>query len=156
MDTNEASPASETSLAAIVKTEEENSKISGRNYLCWSGRVRSTRGQAIEAWKLHKSNPSRVTWGGLSGDQHVSCPKLASPTGNMFLNHSQTVLRTLQTHIYNLSETLQQRNIIRHITCYLPLINSTIRAPALTCRSKWIFSFWVARSDNSNTVKNRI
>lgn len=35
METNEASPASETSLAAIVKTEEENSKISGRNYLCW-------------------------------------------------------------------------------------------------------------------------
>ena len=33
METNEACPASETSLAAIVKTEEENLKISGRNYL---------------------------------------------------------------------------------------------------------------------------
>ena len=30
METNEASPASETSPAAFVKTEEENSKISGR------------------------------------------------------------------------------------------------------------------------------
>ena len=32
METNEPSPASETSPAAFVKTEEENSKISGRNY----------------------------------------------------------------------------------------------------------------------------
>ena len=32
METNEASPASEMSPAAFVKTEEENSKISGRNY----------------------------------------------------------------------------------------------------------------------------
>ena len=102
METNEPSPASETSPAAFVKTEEENSKISGRNYWRWSGRVRSTRGQAIEAWELYKSNPSRVTWGGLSRDQYVSCPKLASPPGNIFLNHSQTVFPTLQTHIYNL------------------------------------------------------
>ena len=40
METSEASPASEMSPAAFVKTEEENSKISGRNYLRWSGRVR--------------------------------------------------------------------------------------------------------------------
>ena len=33
METNEPSPASETSPAAFVKTEEENSKIKGRNYL---------------------------------------------------------------------------------------------------------------------------
>ena len=105
MKTNEPSPASETSPAAFVKTEEENSKISGRNYLRWSGRVRSTRGQAIEAWELYKSNPSRVTWSGLSRDQYVSCPKLASPPGNIFLNHSQTVFPTLQTHIYNLSNS---------------------------------------------------
>ena len=59
METNEASPASEMRPAAFVKTEEENSKISGRNYWRWSGRVRSTRGQVIEAWELYKSNPSR-------------------------------------------------------------------------------------------------
>ena len=35
METNEPSPASETSPAAFVKTEEENSKIKGPNYLRW-------------------------------------------------------------------------------------------------------------------------
>ena len=140
METNEASPASEMRPAAFVKTEEENSKISGRNYWRWSGRVRSTRGQAIEAWELYKSNPSRVTWGGLSRDQYVSCPKLASPTGNIFLNHSQTVFPTLQTHIlFKISETLTTK---KHNSPYynllLTLINSTIRLPALTCGSTWM------------------
>ena len=66
METNETSPASETSPATFVKTEEENSKISGRNYLRRSGRVRSTRGQAIEAWELYKSNPSSAEWPGVA------------------------------------------------------------------------------------------
>ena len=138
METNEPSPASETSPAAFVKTEEENSKIKGRNYLRWSGRVRSTRGQAIEAWELYKSNPSRVTWGGLSRDQYVSCPKLASPPGNIFLNHSQTVFPTLQTHIYNLRPLTTKKHNSPCYNLLITLINSTIRLPALTCVSKWI------------------
>ena len=75
---NETSPASETNPAAFVKMAEENPKISGPNYLRRNGRVRSTRGQANETCELYKSNPSRVTRGGLSRDQYVSCPKLAS------------------------------------------------------------------------------
>ena len=47
-----------------------------------SDRARSTRGQANEAWVLYKLNPSRVSWGDLSREWYIACPKLASVAGN--------------------------------------------------------------------------
>ena len=46
-----------------------------------SGRARSTRGQENEAWALYKKNPSRESWGDLSGD--IICPKPPSPAGKI-------------------------------------------------------------------------
>ena len=40
--------------------------------------------QKSEAWALYKSNPYRVSWGDLSGDRYIACPKLASPAANAF------------------------------------------------------------------------
>ena len=41
--------------------------------------------QMSEAWALYKSNPYRVSWGDLSRDLYIACPKLASPAANAFL-----------------------------------------------------------------------
>ena len=40
--------------------------------------------QMSEAWALYKSNPYRVSWGDLSRDRYIACPKLASPAANAF------------------------------------------------------------------------
>ena len=44
-------------------------------------RARSTRDQENEAWALYKKNPSRESWGDLSGD--IICPKPPSPAGKI-------------------------------------------------------------------------
>ena len=34
-------------------------------------------------WALHKSNPSRDSWGDLSRDRYIACLELCSPAGNL-------------------------------------------------------------------------
>ena len=51
----------------------------GWNHLCRSGWTRSTRSQANEAWALYKSNPSWVSWGDLSRNWYITCPKVSLP-----------------------------------------------------------------------------
>ena len=135
METNEPSPASETSPAAFVKTEEENSKISGRNYLRWSGRVRSTRGQAIEAWELYKSNPSRVTWGGLSRDQYISCPKLASSPLETYFWTTLKLSFPLSRPTFTILETLTTKE---HNSPYTLLLTIHKQDHQSACLNLWI------------------
>ena len=56
----------------------------GRKSMRRSGRARSTRCQANEAWALNKVNPSRMFWGDLSRERYIVCPKLAFLAGNTF------------------------------------------------------------------------
>ena len=78
MKANEAFPARETNPTDVDKLEGYQKMAETSSDADVAGPLRSTRGQANEACELYKSDPSRVTRGGLSRDQYVSCPKLAS------------------------------------------------------------------------------
>ena len=78
--TNEAFAARETNPLTNSKDIIQKGQKSTR----LSGRARSTRELANEAWALCKSNSSRVSRGDLSRDRYIACPKLAFPAGNTF------------------------------------------------------------------------
>ena len=59
-----------------------------REYARRSSRARSTRGQENEAWALYKKNPPRESWGDLSGDRYIICPKPPYPAEKI-LNRRQ-------------------------------------------------------------------
>ena len=84
MKANEAFPARETNPTDVDKLEGYQKMAETSSDADVAGPLRSTRGQANEAWALYKSNLSRVTWSGLSSDLYVTCPKLASPTRDTF------------------------------------------------------------------------
>ena len=69
----------------IPKTLANSKNIiqTDREYARRSSRARSTRGQENEAWALYKKIPSRESWGDLSRDRHIICPKRPSPTGKI-------------------------------------------------------------------------
>ena len=48
-----------------------------------SSGARSTRGPKNEAWALYKKIPSRETWGDLSRDRYIMCPRPPSPAGKI-------------------------------------------------------------------------
>ena len=48
-----------------------------------SSRARSTPGQENEAWALYQKSPYRESWGNLSGDRYIICPKPPSPAGKI-------------------------------------------------------------------------
>ena len=54
-----------------------------REHVRRSGRARSTRAQENEAWALYKKHISRESWGDLSGDRYIICPKPPSPAGKI-------------------------------------------------------------------------
>ena len=56
-------------------TNSKNIIQTHREYARRSSRARSTRGQENEAWALYKKNPSRKSWGDLSGDRYIICAK---------------------------------------------------------------------------------
>ena len=64
-------------------TNSKNIIQTHREYARRSSRARSTRGQENEAWALYKKIPSRGSWGDLSRDRYIICPKPPSPTGKI-------------------------------------------------------------------------
>ena len=52
-------------------TDSKDTIQKGRKSSRQSGRARSTRSQANEAWALYKSNPSRVSWVDLSRNRYM-------------------------------------------------------------------------------------
>ena len=62
----------------------------GWNYLRWSGWARSTLSQANETWALYKSNPSRKSWGDLSRNWYITCPKVSLPCWKRAIVHFST------------------------------------------------------------------
>ena len=69
-------------------TNSKNIIQTDREYARRSSRARSTRGQENEAWALYKKIPSQGTWGDLSMDRYIICPKPPSPAGKI-LNRRQ-------------------------------------------------------------------
>ena len=65
MKANEAFPARETNPTDVDKLEGYQKMAETSSDADVAGPLRSTRGQANEAWALYKSNPSRVTLRGL-------------------------------------------------------------------------------------------
>ena len=65
----------------ILKTLTNSKDVmeKDREHARRSSRARSTRGQENEAWALYKKIPSRESWGDLSGDRYIICPKPPSP-----------------------------------------------------------------------------
>ena len=76
-------PQTLTNSKDVIQTDLE--------YARRSSRARSTRGQENEAWALYKKIPSRESWGDLSGDPYIICPKPPSPAGKI-LDKNDTVL----------------------------------------------------------------
>ena len=68
-------PQTLTNSKDIIQTDRE--------YARRSSRARSTRGQENEAWALYKKIPSRESWGDLSRDRYIICPKPPSPAGKI-------------------------------------------------------------------------
>ena len=68
-------PQTLTNSKDIIQTDRE--------YARRSSRARSTRGQENEAWALYKKIPSRESWGDLSGDRYLICPKPPSLAGKI-------------------------------------------------------------------------
>ena len=64
-------------------TNSKNIIQTDREYARRSSRARSTRGQENEAWALYKKIPSWGSWGDLSTDRYIICPKPPSPTGKI-------------------------------------------------------------------------
>ena len=64
-------------------TNSKNIIQTHREYARRSSRARSTRGQENEAWALYKKIPSRESWGDLSRDRYIICPKPPSPAGKI-------------------------------------------------------------------------
>ena len=64
-------------------TNSENLIQTDREYARRSSRARSTRGQENEAWALYKKIPSRGSWGALSRDRYIICPKPPYPAGKI-------------------------------------------------------------------------
>ena len=73
-------PQTLTNSKDIIQTDWE--------YARRSSRARSTRGQENEAWALYQKNLSRESWGDLSGDRYIICPKPPYPAEKM-LNRRQ-------------------------------------------------------------------
>ena len=64
-------------------TNSKNIIQTHREYARRSSRARSTRGQENEAWALYKKIPSRESWGDLSRDRYIICPRPLSPAGKI-------------------------------------------------------------------------
>ena len=68
-------PQTLTNSKNIIKTDRE--------YACRSSRARSTRGQENDAWALYKKILSWGSWGDLSRDRYIICPKPPSRAGKI-------------------------------------------------------------------------
>ena len=64
-------PQTLTNSRDIIQTDRE--------YARRSSRARSTRGQENEAWALYKKFHPGSSWGDLSGDRYILCPKPPYP-----------------------------------------------------------------------------
>ena len=69
-------------------TNSKNIIQTHREYARRSSRARSTRNQENEAWALYKKIPSRESWGDLSRDPYIICPKPSYPAEKI-LNRRQ-------------------------------------------------------------------
>ena len=83
IETNEAFPDRETNPTDFDKLASKDIIQTDREYARRSSRARSTRGQENEAWALYKKIPSRESWGDLSGDRYLICPKPPSLAGKI-------------------------------------------------------------------------
>ena len=99
-------PQTLTNSKDIIQTDRE--------YARRSSRARSTRGQENEAWALYKKNPSRESWGDLSGERYIICPKPPYPAEKIpdrrqlfFLANHNSPEQTLYTPL-NLNEVEQE------------------------------------------------
>ena len=68
-------PQTLTNSKDVMEKDREHARRSS-----WA---RSTRGQENEAWALYKKILSRGSWGDLSRDRYIICPKPPSPGGKI-------------------------------------------------------------------------
>ena len=97
----------------LTNSKDINQK--DREHARRSGPASSTSGQENGAWALYKKNPSRESWGDLSGDRYTICPKPPFPAGKIldrrqlfFLANHNSLEQTPYTSRLNMMEKFRQ------------------------------------------------
>ena len=105
----------------------------GWNHLRRSGWTRSTCSQANGAWALYKPNPSWVSWGDLSRNWYITCPKVSLPCWKYIFSGAIVHFGASSLGLFGLYPSSLPKSagfILGKLHCFLHLMLSYLYKPS--------------------------